>query len=294
MDLYQLEYFRFLCKYGSYTSASQELNVSQPAISMAVKKLEEECGGDIIDHKRKSFALTKKGETLLSWAVVIHNNMESMMQDIGSFSARQREIIRLAFPTPLCPELMTDIIPAFSQHRSDVALHTMQAGHTAIASSLMKGRADLGILCKDMLTTALESKYYKDLEFWVCFSPTHWFNGYDAITPDMLKNETLLIPKAENSISKSIQEYLLPLSKKPEIVLEDVFPEDIWQLAHQGKGIAFVPKHKHGKHCAPLSPPLYSRLVIAWRKDETLTRQKKELIGYITQACDDTTYYSPR
>ena len=284
MDLYQLEYFRVLCKYGSYTSASQELNVSQPAISMAIKKLEEECGGDLIDHRRKSFALTKKGETLLSWAVVIHNNIESMMQDMGSFSSRQREIIRLAFPMPLCPELMTDVIPAFTQHRSDVALHTIQAGHTAIASALMKGRADLGILCKDMLTSALDYKFYKDLEFWACFSPTHRFHNYASITPEMLENETLLIPKAENSISRSIHEYLRPLAKKPEILLEDVFPEDIWFLAHQDKGIAFVPKHKHGKHCAPLSPPLYSRLVIAWRRDETLTRQKRELISYITQS----------
>lgn len=288
MDLYQLEYFRVLCKYGSYTCASQELNVSQPAISMAVKKLEEECGGDVIDRKRKPFTLTKKGETLLSWAVVIHNDVESMLQEIGAFSSRQREIIRLAFPMPLCPELMTDVIPAFSQHHSDVALYTMQAGHTAIAASLMKDQADLGVLCKDMLTSALEFQPYKDLEFWACFSPSHRFNNYDVITPDMLEQETLMVPKAENSISQAIQEYCRSLRRKPSIQREDVYPEDIWQLAHQGKGVAFVPKHKHGKHCAPLSPPLYSRLVIAWRRGEKLTQQKKELIDYMTQSSDET------
>ena len=287
MELYQLEYFRVLCKYGSYTSASQELNVSQPTISMAVKKLEEECGGDIIDRKRKTFALTKKGETLLTWAVVIHNDVENMLQAIGSFSTRQREIIRLAFPIPLCPELMTDIIPAFTQHRSDVAMHITQAGHTAIASNLMDGSADLGVLCKDMLTTALEYKSYKDLEYWACFSPTHRFNNYDVITPDMLKDETIIIPKGKSGISVAIQEYFQAFHQEQKSVLEDVFPDDIWQLAHHGKGIVFVPKHKHGKHCAPLSPPLYSRLVIAWRKGETLTQQKKELIAYMTQSYDE-------
>lgn len=284
MELYQLEYFRVLCKYGSYTSASQELNVSQPTISMAVKKLEDECGGDIIDRKRKSFALTKKGETLLTWAVVIHNDMENMLQAIGSFSTRQREIIRLAFPMPLCPELMTDIIPAFTQHHSDVAMHIIQAGHTTIASNLMDGSADLGVLCRDMLTTALDFENYKDLEYWACFSPTHRFNNYDFLTPDMLKDETIMIPKGKNGISIAIREYFQAFNQEQTIVLEDVFPDDIWQLAHQGKGIVFVPKHKHGKHCAPLSPPLYSRLVIAWRKGEVLTQQKKELIAYMTQS----------
>ena len=78
MELYQLEYFRVLCKYGSYTSASQELNVSQPAISMAIRKLEDECGGDIINRDSKNFALTPKGEVLQSWAVKIHNDVDSL------------------------------------------------------------------------------------------------------------------------------------------------------------------------------------------------------------------------
>lgn len=283
MELYQLEYFRVLCKYGSYTSASQELSVSQPTISMAVKKLEEECGGDIIDRTRKTFTLTKKGETLLAWAVVIHNDVENMLQAIGAFSTRQRDILRLTFPLPLCPDLMSDVIPAFGQHHSDVAMHIIQAGHSAIALNLMNGSADLGVLCKDMLTTALDCKPYKDLEYWACFSPTHRFNEYETITPEMLIGETIILSKGENSISKAIQEYFQPLNQKPKIVLEDVFPDDIWKLAQQGKGIAFVPKHKHGKHCAPLSPPLYCNLVIAWRKEDKLTQHEQELIEYITQ-----------
>lgn len=288
MDLYQLEYFRVLCKHGSYTSASKELNVSQPTISMAVKKLEEECGGDIIDRKRKSFALTQKGETLLTWAIVIHNDVENMLHAINSFSTRQREIIRLSFPLPLCPELMTDIIPAYSQHHSDVAMHIIQAGHTTTASNLMNGSVDLGIICKDVLTTSLDSKPYKDLEYWACFSPDHPFNDYDAITPEMLMGETLIIPKGTNGITKAVHEYFDTLQMEANIKFEDVYPDDVWQLAHQGKGIVFVPKHKHGKHCAPLSPPLHSHLVIAWRKEEVLTHQKLELIDYIIQSYDET------
>lgn len=288
MELYQLEYFRVLCKHGSYTSASQELNVSQPTISMAVKRLEEECGGDIIDRKRKTFTLTKKGETLLTWAVAIHNDVENMLQAIGAFSTRQREIIRLAFPMPLCPELMTDVIPAFSQHHTDVAMHVIQAGHTTIASNLMKGSLDLGILCKDMLTTSLSSTHFKTLEYWACFSPDHRLNGLEKVTADDLKNETLLIPKGENSISKAIREYFSGCDSQPNIVYEDVFPDDIWKLAHQGKGIVFVPVHRHGKHCAPLDPPLLCDLVIAWSSENRLTQQEEELIGYICQSGEDT------
>ncbi|MCD7903699.1 MAG: LysR family transcriptional regulator [Oscillospiraceae bacterium] len=287
MEFYQLEYFRVLCKHGSYTSAARELNVSQPTVSMAIKRLEGECG-EIIDHRRKAFALTKRGEKLLSWAVVFHNNMETMLQDIGMYSSRQREIIRFSFPMPLCPELMTDVLPAFSQHHSDVALHTIQAGHLAIAAQLTEGRTDLGILCQDMLTPGLEFQFYKNLEFWACLSPTHPLNGRGALTPEQLAGETLLLPKVENSISAALPNYFRSQHLQPSFVFEDIYPEDVWQLASQGKGVAFVPKHRHGKYCAPLCPPLYSRLVIAWRKGEVLTQRKKELISYIIQAGDDS------
>ena len=284
MEFYQLEYFRVLCKYGNYTLASQELNVSQPALSMAIKKLEETCCGHLIDRKRKTFALTQKGETLLAWAVVIHNDMENMLQAIGAFSARQREVIRLAFPMPLCPELTSRIIPDFSNLHSDIAMHLIQAGHTTIVSSLLNGSVDLGIFCADMLTTTLESVPYKTLEYWACFSSHHHFCGCAAITPEMLMEETLIVPKGENSISKPIQEYFHAVQQTPQILYQDVFPENVRQLALEGKGIAFVPKHNHDEHCAPLSPPLYSRLVLAWRKGEKLTRQKKELIEFIRSA----------
>lgn len=288
MELYQLEYFRVLCKYGSYTSASQELNVSQPTISMAVKKLEDECGGNIIDRSCKNFTLTKKGETLLTWAIVIHNDVENMLQAIDAFSTRQREVIRLSFPLPLCPDLMTDVIPAFSQHHTDVAMHIIQAGPAAIALNLMNGSIDLGVLCKSMLTTALDFRSYKNIEYWACFSPDHPFNGCDAITPDMLKDETLIVPKGENCGSTAVREYFQNAAETPNIITEDVYPDDIWKLARQGKGVVFVPKHKHGKHCAPLSPPLHIQMVIAWRKDNNLTHQQRELIEYLCQSHEET------
>ncbi|MBE6017611.1 MAG: LysR family transcriptional regulator, partial [Lachnospiraceae bacterium] len=69
MELYQLDFFRILCKHGNFTSASDELNVTQPAVSTAVKKLEEELGKPLIDRNDKGFALTRAGEIVLGHAV---------------------------------------------------------------------------------------------------------------------------------------------------------------------------------------------------------------------------------
>ena len=284
MELYQLEYFRVLCKYGSYTSASQELNVSLPAISMAIRKLEDECGGDIINRESKNFALTPKGEVLQSWAVKIHNDVDSLCRDLDAFSLRQREIIRLALPFPLCPELLTERIPRFSSENTDVALHILQEGHAHIIANLMNQSVDLGVICRDFLTDALESRRYKALEYAACFPPRHPLAGSERVTPAQLQGETLLVPKIANTISKAVDEYFRGLDTPPQFRYVDVFPADVWQLAARGEGIAFIPRHAAEADSVPLDPPLCSELVLVWRRGETLTKKKRELIDFLCGA----------
>ena len=286
MELYQLEYFRVLCKYGSYTSASQELNVSQPAISMAVRKLEDECGGDIINRESKNFSLTPKGEVLQSWAVKIHNDVDSLCRDLDAFSLRQREIIRLALPFPLCPELLTERVPRFSSENTDVALHLLQEGHAHIIANLLNQSVDLGIICRDFLTDALESRPYKQLEYAACFPPAHPLAGRERVTPEELAGETLIVPKIANTISRAVSEYFRSRGLAPQFRFVDVFPADVGELAARGDGVVFLPRHADAGHCVPLDPPLCSELVLVWRRGETLTKKKRALIRFL---CGDET-----
>lgn len=284
MELYQLEYFRVLCKYGSYTSASQELNVSQPAISMAIRKLEDECGGDIINRESKNFSLTPKGEVLQSWAVKIHNDVDSLCRDLDAFSLRQREIIRLALPFPLCPELLTERVPRFSSENTDVALHILQEGHAHIIANLSNQSVDLGIICRDFLTDALDARTYKQLEYSACLPPDHPLAGRTRIRPEELAGETLLVPKIANTISKTVSDYFGSRGLTPQFRFVDVFPADVWQLAARGDGVAFIPRHAALAASVPLDPPLCSELVLVWRRGETLTKKKRELIDFLCTA----------
>ena len=58
MELYQLEYFRVLCLYRSYTKTAQAFYVTQPSVSIAIKKLETELGGPLLTNNNKKLELT--------------------------------------------------------------------------------------------------------------------------------------------------------------------------------------------------------------------------------------------
>ena len=85
MELYQLECFRVLCKHGNFTTASDELMVTQPAVSMAVKKLEEEFGATLLNRLDRGFTLTQAGENVLRRAIAIHNETNALRQELAQY-----------------------------------------------------------------------------------------------------------------------------------------------------------------------------------------------------------------
>ncbi len=280
MEFYQLEYFRVLCKYGSYTQASRELNVSQPTVSMTVKKLEDECQGSLIERNSKSFALTPRGEVLLKWAVTFHNDMEGLQNEMDAFSVRKREVVRFAFPIPLCPEILNELTYDDFYNRG-ITLHIQQDGHTSIVANLLNGSVDVGIIGKDFLVPSLDYFDFRKVEYWVCFSENHKFNNIDVITADMLRGETVLVSKAKNLISKSILEDAVKYGFYDQLKYLDVIPEEIGKHVQSGDGIAFMPKNSCKGCCAPLFPPYYCQLVVVWRKDRSLTRENRRLVEFL-------------
>lgn len=76
MELYQLQYFVTLCDAKTYTAAAINLHISQPSLSIAIKKLETSLGFKLIDRSKKQLFLTKEGELLYQKAkdLLMHYN----------------------------------------------------------------------------------------------------------------------------------------------------------------------------------------------------------------------------
>ena len=65
MDFDQLFYFQTVAKYKSFTKASEELNLSQPALSRSILRLEEEIGVPLFERKSRGVVLNQYGKVFL-------------------------------------------------------------------------------------------------------------------------------------------------------------------------------------------------------------------------------------
>jgi Transcriptional regulator len=101
LRLNQLEYLVALHKYGSILKASQNLYVSQPTISNAIKELEQELNCVLIERSNRGCIFSPKGLEVLESAVLITNELK-VIQETSKLDAKTKKVLKIAVPTHLC------------------------------------------------------------------------------------------------------------------------------------------------------------------------------------------------
>ncbi len=291
MEIYQLQYFQILCQVKSYTKASERLMVSQPAVSIAIKKLEDEFGGNLIDRTKKTFTLTPMGEALYQRAMLINAQITDTYKEMNTYSSKHRENIKLAFPDNILPELTKEIALNFAPAFPDVPLLISKKDQMDIIEDLNSKELDIGIVCENAVD--LNPKYsvrdFKEIELCAILPPSSKWNGIKTVSREMLANEQLLIAKRGGILSEIVRRYFLEASIDPkclEYLDGDLQSSDVFMLSLEGAGVGFMDTESCSRQeYARLDPPLRTKVVIAWAKrtisNKTITMNKK-VIDYIT------------
>ncbi len=88
MKLVQLEYFCAVCRYHSITRAAEELYVTQPTISVAIRELEKELKLRLFHHEKNRIAITQEGEAFYRRAEAVLKETRAMVTEFSSLGVR--------------------------------------------------------------------------------------------------------------------------------------------------------------------------------------------------------------
>jgi len=295
MELYQIQYFKVLCEEKSYTKAAKRLIVSQPTVSIAIKKLEDEFGCALIDKSQSQFTLTKVGKAFLEHAIKIDKEIEITYQEMLTLSDNHSEAIRIDIPDCICTSLLSkfaqDYIPSHPETHVLIRIKSLQE----ILKDLEDQQTDIAVICSDILSTnqLIGIKPYKMLEFYAAIPYEDHLSTFDILPRKAFRDKTLLIPEEGGILAQFFRRFFEEDSIYPDYInwISDDLPvHDSYRMASKGLGIALTDENVKGLKCVPFDPSLNIRLVIAWTKitfspnpnsDNRRIAAKKELIDYI-------------
>ncbi len=143
MDLRQLRYFAKVVELESFTAAAETLNVSQPALGMQIRKLEEELGvALLVRHSRGAYA-TEAGTVLAEHASIIMRRIDVARDELQRFRQAPSGHIRLGITPSVGRALAPEILERSLDLMPDIELSLVQGFGEQLDRDLRAGRIDL-------------------------------------------------------------------------------------------------------------------------------------------------------
>lgn len=116
VNVRQLRSFIAVAKLGSFTQAAAGLHVSQPTLTVQIKRLEEAVGVRLLDRNPRSVTLTRMGRDLLPALERILQDLDSVLGDARGVASERRGVVRIAALPSFAAGVLPDVIAEFRAH----------------------------------------------------------------------------------------------------------------------------------------------------------------------------------
>lgn len=285
MDIRQLQIFRSVAQHLNFSKAAEELYIAQPAISIAIKKLENELDTPLFSRTSKQVSLTPEGAALLSHANTILKQLADAKTEMQALRGLERGEVRIAMPAMLGAYHFPALFDQFMQDHPSLQIYVEEAGTRQIEQHLLDGSIDLGVVIMDQAREALEVHPLIDEEMVICTSPNHPFAKRDKVTAEEFFEENLILIKEGYFLRETIDRLSQELHKTPKIIFETNLMLLIKRLVLGGKGIGtclrFVLEEEQELGGVPFDPPVIFRMGLAWKKDHYLSAANRAFVNFL-------------
>jgi DNA-binding transcriptional LysR family regulator len=143
MNIHQLRYFVEIIKHGSISKASVALYVSQPSISNSIKKLEEEVGATLIMRNNKGIMLTKEGEDIYKYAVIVLEQVDKIKRVSESDETSSLRVVSTNYSPVM--EAFVKLCKEY-ESKSKVVFNIKNDDLMGVIKSVYNLESDIGVL----------------------------------------------------------------------------------------------------------------------------------------------------
>ena len=264
MNLDHLRYFVRLAQVGHYTRASEQLNISQPSLSHAVRQLEEELGVPLFERQGRNTQLTQFGAEFLDCAA---RTLATLDEGVTSLrrKARGEGLIRLGFLRVLGTEYVPRLAARFLAAHPDRQIQfTFHSGRTQeLLEGLADRRYDLVFCSRPAPELGLTAVPVRAQELVLIVPPGHPLAGRSGVSLAEAAPYPMVCFSRDSGLRAVVDELFDALGVCPQVAWETEEDQVVAGLVAQGFGIAVVPEmdvlHQLDLVALPITAPPYRR-----------------------------------
>jgi DNA-binding transcriptional LysR family regulator len=240
LNLKQLEAFYLVIKRKSFTRAAEELNVTQPAVTIQVKSLEKSLNLRLLQQVGKRMQLTEAGEILYQYAEKIFDLVSDANEKMKDFKKLMRGTLQIGTTKNYARYIMPSLLSEFQRRYPRIKVILDEGNSEDMAKSVLEKKNELALISQLNLDRKIKSFFFSTVEFVLVASPEHRFSQRRSISLRELNGEPVILREkgsgSRTAVLRKFQEYGI----WPSVIIEASSLDFIVDYVKQNKAVSFM------------------------------------------------------
>ena len=288
--LRQLRYFEALARHGHFGRAADDCSISQPALSVQIRDLEESLGAELFERAARQVRLSAFGEEFLLRVREILRSVD----ELGDLARAHRKHLvgrlRIGVIPTVAPYLLPRMISALTRENADLDIHVRETVTPKLLQELAEGRLDTAIVALPVSEPSLTEMPLFDESF-VLVRPKE-DAGKPVPSRDMLREMRLLLLEEGHCFREQALSFCDMGTVRPREILDGSSLSTLVQMVGAGIGVTLIPEiampvetRSADVSIARFEDPQPSRTIgMIWRKTSPIAKQLIDVAEVVRRA----------
>jgi LysR family transcriptional regulator, hydrogen peroxide-inducible genes activator len=274
MTLNELRYLVAVAHERNFGRAAQKCYVSQPALSVAIQKLEEELGAQLFERGKSEVSVTPIGGRVVEQAQKVLEE-SARIREIAETGRNQRlGLLRIGVIYSVAPYLLPDLIPSLHLVAPQMPLDIEENLTENLEGLLRSGRIDAAIVALPFAPPGVATEFLYEEPFQVVVPRGHKWAKRKWLRPDELAAERPILLSVGHCFRDQVLDACPELNRNETHLARTNSLETIRNMVASGLGVSVLPRdamtpkyHSRLVVSVPFARPVPSRrIALAWRK----------------------------
>src|SRR6201991_2451467 len=287
VTLRQLRYFDALARHGHFGRAAEACAISQPALSMQIREMEDAMGGALLERGARKVALTTFGEELLQRVRDILRSVDELGDFARATQDRLAGRLRVGMIPTIAPYLLPKVIENLARLHPELDIHVRETLTPKLIKEVAEGRLDTAIVALPVSEPSLtEIALFR--ENFLLVRPGAQ-NGTPVPSRESLREMKLLLLEEGHCFRDQALSFCNMQASPPREVLDASSLSTLVQMVGAGIGVTLIPEmavpvetRSASVSVARFRNPQPSRTIgMVWRKTSPLARQLPQIADVV-------------
>ena len=255
MTLNELRYIVAVAQERNFGRAATKCFVSQPALSVAIQKLEEELGAPLFERGKSEVTITAVGERIVEQAQKVLEETARIREIAQSGRNQLAGVLKLGVIYTIGPYLLPDLVPALHARAPQMPLDIEENLTENLEAALKTGRIDVAIIALPFAPPGIVTEFLYEEPFQVVVPHGHKWAKRKSIAPDELPAEHTILLNVGHCFRDQVLDACPELSRADAQVTRTNSLETVRNMVASGLGVSVLPRDA-------LTPRYHSQLVV--------------------------------